>query len=59
VQEFKKKVDKVEAVVASAFRDRLGAATSAAEMLRVFSVFNALLIRPQVREVLSALTLTD
>jgi dynein heavy chain 1 len=43
------KVDKVEGQITSSLRDKLTAAKNANEMFKVFSMFNALFLRPRIR----------
>lgn len=46
------RVARVENQIIARLRDRLGTARNANEMFRVFSKFNALLVRPKVRATL-------
>jgi dynein heavy chain 1 len=46
---YKERVSRVENQIIALLRDRLGAARNTRELLRVFSRFNALFVRPKVR----------
>lgn len=46
---YQEKITKVENVIIQRLRDRLGLCKNANEMFRVFSKFNALLVRPKIR----------
>ena len=43
------KIDRVESVITSKLRDKLGSASNANEMFRIFAKFNALFFRPHIR----------
>ena len=42
-------IDRVEARIALRLRDQLGSAKNANEMFRIFSLYNSLFVRPQIR----------
>ena len=42
-------IDKVESKITERLRDQLGSARNANEMFRIFSQYNALLVRPRIR----------
>lgn len=48
-QEYDDRIARVESTIIGILRSRLDAATSANEMFRVFSTFNALFVRPKIR----------
>jgi hypothetical protein len=47
---YNERVARVENQIIARLRDRLGTARNANEMFRVFSKFNALFVRPKVRD---------
>lgn len=47
---YNERVSRVENQIIARLRDRLGTAKNANEMFRVFSKFNALFVRPKVKE---------
>lgn len=49
---YNERVARVENQIIARLRDRLGTARNANEMFRVFSKFNALFVRPKVRNIL-------
>ena len=46
---YEENIDRVEARIAVRLRDQLGSAKNANEMFRIFSLYNALFVRPQIK----------
>uniref|UniRef100_A0A1I8II96 Dynein heavy chain, cytoplasmic n=1 Tax=Macrostomum lignano TaxID=282301 RepID=A0A1I8II96_9PLAT len=49
IRRYEERIDRVEARITTRLRDLLGTAKNANEMFRIFSRFNALLVRPHIR----------
>ena len=49
IRRYNEQIERVEARMAACLRDQLGTAKNANEMFRIFSRFNALLVRPHIR----------
>jgi dynein heavy chain 1, cytosolic len=49
VKLYEESIDRVEARIALRLRDQLGMAKNSNEMFRIFSLYNSLFVRPQIR----------
>lgn len=48
-KQYNQRIDKVESMITAQLRDKLGAAQNANEMLKIFSKFKGLLMRPRIK----------